>query len=603
MSDTPTPGEPELVVSEGAVIHPVAVDRLRSQLAAQDDDVVAVVAPFAAVPPGSSYRTVAEHAALLPLSVAVSADGSPPGAALVRPEVAHQMVDSRLTVARGTIMVDPGATSHDSMAEPGSGAPSTAQPAFPRAPVVLFLGLEHDPGRAIWARDMVNRLFDHDVEARLATTPLADPPHLSGPYVAGREAVRVLRPDVVVTLDDTALIEVPDWCDRRSTVIVGHTGERTLTTELVSWRIGAAEGRVRAYIGGAVEPGDLAALCSRLCAGPFPEPPSRDGIERPTPTFLHRPTRTKRRVFVVRGSGIPGERLQNFVDEAAAQGTDAFALGIEGDANLGDADVVVLAPDVDPDRARALIDERARRGRRTIVDLDDTSASLALAEHAGCATAPTPALATQARACGLHVIELPRFVTRAEADALRRTRRPSSKHAPTLLTITLDRHDPAALIALEAAVLVVLDDDPELVVELTASDPQAMPRLRTRERVRSSHDQAVEEPVGWRADVWLGSPTLEGGGPRPVIDAGLTGVPVVFAADTRGDVDDELVGRGAVVDVDDAYAWLAALRTALTPDDTTTLVLRTELLYGPRAGTAVVQRIVGWAGFPRDAAR
>ena len=150
---------------------------------------------------------------------------------------------------------------------------------FPVPPgVVRWLGARVGPGD-LGAR-LVNRLFDHGIEARLATVSESDPPHFTHPCRPERDTVRTLQPDIIVTLDDTALRQVPAWCDRRSTVVVHHTGERTLTTELVSWRLGASSGRIRALHGSAVDAPTLASLCSRLCSGPFPAPPHRRGRRR-----------------------------------------------------------------------------------------------------------------------------------------------------------------------------------------------------------------------------------------------------------------------------------------------------------------------------------
>jgi hypothetical protein len=597
--DTSAAEQPELVVPATATIDRIAVDRLHTQLALHGDDVVAVVAPFATVPSGCSFRTVAEHASLLPLSVAEPAEVPAPGVALVRAGVHHEMKNSRLTVARGAILVDPGATSHDPTAEPAVGPVSSGRSAFPRAPIVLFIGLEHESGRAVWARDMVNRLFDHDVEGRLATTPVASVPHLSAPCPCEVDTLHALEPDIVVTLDDTALATVPAWCDRRSTVIVHHTGERTLSTELVSWRIGATFGRVRAYIGSAVEPHELAALCSRLCAGPFPAPPTRDGIVRPTPALLRRPTRAPRRVAVVRGAAPLARRLQNFVDEARAQGADATDTDLDDASGLVERDVVLLASDVDPTQGRALIDQRADQGRRTIVDIDEGPASLALARHAGRATAPTTSTARRAHELGIHTMVLPHVVTRVEADELRRARGGPTRGVPPRLGVVCERSDVAVCAALEAAVCDLLQDDPDLLVDAVDA-ACSLARLRAHERVTVLDGSEPADLVGWRTEAWLGSPVPAGEGtpPRPLLRAGLAGVPMVLSADTCGEIDDDVVVRWAVAERDDPQAWLEALREALVADDTALLALRTELLYGPKAGGAMVNRILGWAGSP-----
>jgi hypothetical protein len=70
---------------------------------------------------------------------------------------------------------------------------------------------------------------------------------------------------------------------------------------------------------------------------------------------------------------------------------------------------------------------------------------------------------------------------------------------------------------------------------------------------------------------------------------------MVLAAETCGEIDDEVLCRGAVHDTADAAEWLAALQHAIAIEQTDDLTLRAELLGGPKAGTAIVNRILGWA--------
>jgi hypothetical protein len=139
----------------------------------------------------------------------------------------------------------------------------------------VFLQGEPDLHPALWARDVVNQLVHHDVEARLATPVPVDGPHLTGPCLPTEASVRALDPDVVVALDRAALASAPRWCDgNRSTVLVDATDLDVPATQLVSWNVDRAQGRLRARIGRGVEATELADLFGRLSAGPHPVAPA-----------------------------------------------------------------------------------------------------------------------------------------------------------------------------------------------------------------------------------------------------------------------------------------------------------------------------------------
>ena len=342
---------PTLLLPPGWMIDPLALDRLTARLSTCTDDIAAIVAPLSVTPAGASYRTHAERLCLQPPDVAFVSEEPVRGAALLRAPDRCTFADGVLAATDGLVLVDPGAPVHDPMGAidtVGSATPAGRSP-FPRRPIVVFVGLEHDVGVGVWSRNVVNGLLAEDVEGRLAVSSPPDGPHLTGPCLPTAETIRALRPDVVVTLDDTAADTVPAWCDQRSTVLVHHTGERTLSTELVSWRIGDADGRLRALIGRATSAAELAALVSRLTSGPMPIAPYVDDegdllVAPPTKRPTTRPSRPT--VTVVQGAGRPGERLEAFIAEASALGAHAH-VGT-ADADLSDHDVVVLAADVEP---------------------------------------------------------------------------------------------------------------------------------------------------------------------------------------------------------------------------------------------------------------
>ena len=404
MSGITRVAESELVVPRGFVIDEIAIDRLHAQLTRQPPEVTAVVAPIGDAPPGSSFRTVAQRAALQPPSRAFVTDEPHDGVALVRAGVEFELVGPRVRVAQGQILLDPGAASHDAEAPIGAfeRAAAEGRSPFPRAPLVLFVGLEPESGRAIWARDLVNRLLDHGIEARLATVSEPDPPHLTRPCRPEAETVHALGPDVIVTLDDSALAIAPSWCDRRSTVVVHHTGERTLATELVSWRLGVASGRVRAFIGSAVDAPTLAALCSRLCSGPFPAPPQPERDDEGDRVTRVRAPGPSLRVAVVHGSSGATPRLASFLSEAKAQGAITETFGPSDASTASDHHVVILAHDLDAAAGLELVKQREQRGLKTVVDVVVPTPSTTLAERCGTRDGIGTRFAVDARGAGYH---------------------------------------------------------------------------------------------------------------------------------------------------------------------------------------------------------
>ena len=459
-------------------------------------------------------------------------------------------------------------------------------------------GWNTEPGRAVWARDLANALLAQHIEARLALASPPLPPHRCRPCLPESGSIATLQPDVIVTLDDTALDMAPSWCDRRSTVIVHHTGERTLASELVTWRVGQAAGRLRAFIGSSVTAPELAALCGRLCSGPFPVPPPRN-LEPRTPTSTRvRSPRQPVRVSVVHGPAGPGDRLHAFLAEAAVQGATTRTIAMAHAGEALDHDVVMLSSDADGPPARELIDARTDRGRHTVVDVADHDRIPTTIDQCGRATAATARAQTRWENRGVTVRVLPNLLSRAHLSALRQDRDVRRVGPSTTLSLFLDQPETEHLRAVEHALETLLQTDENFTVSVRGHVDALAPALL-------GHPQVTTSSGLGRAQIWLGS--AEGatrtGWPRPLVEAALVGVPTAFPADCRGDIDDPIVGGGAVTDPTDSNEWLEAIHDCHAPaNDRETLERRADFLFGRAATISIVRRLVGWAGFRTDPA-
>jgi hypothetical protein len=573
------------VIPQGFVLDPLTVSRLHEQLHASPDDVSGVIAPTGMLPPGASYRSHAEHRSLQPLDAVFVTDEPVPGAALVRSAASHRLEGASLVVDRGRVLVDPGCHAHDPevSTDPVEDAVPEGRSPFPRRPIVLFVALEPDVGQAVWARNLVNDLLAHDTEARLATVSNPGGRHLTRPCRPSRETVRALQPDVVIALDDTAAEQVPSWCDRRSTAVIHHTGERTLSTELVSWRIGEGTGRLRALIGGAVDAPTLTALCSRLCGMPPPVPPDDEEPVVAPPRV--RVARDRLTVAVVRDTArrADGDRLDAFLAEARAIGERASVFDSADALSAVDCDAVLLSDTVDAIVGEELISARSAAGRRTLVDVASPDSPSGLVLRAGGATAPTLSIRSSLESRGVPTRLLPNLLTRTRLNELQRARVGRRADDPLVLGVRVDIHEAPPLDALSTALDELVRERPELTVERVGPE-----ELRPVEHVRH-----------WTAQVWISSSTVAGlaGRPAPLVESGYAGIPTAFDAACRGDVYDTVIGRFAIDDPLSSDEWMTRLRAILdvTKEDRQHLWERADLLFGRTASRSIVNRLLGWA--------
>ena len=271
----PVSDSAELVVPTGWVIDWIARDRLERSLAHAPADVAGVAAWSGPLPPGSSYRTCAEWLAVEdPLDRLTPATGPIRGAVLVRAGVDAAVGAGEVTV-EGRVMSVSGTHAHDPAAEIEelSRASAEGRSPFPVRPIVVFL--DCDGASEAWVAPLVNGLVESDVEARIASARIPGGPHLTRPCKASVESIRALRPDTVVTLDDGAREVADEWCgSERSTTIVDVDPDAGSVVTLVDWHIGRASGRLRARIRPDADAATVAALVSRLAAGPQPLPPA-----------------------------------------------------------------------------------------------------------------------------------------------------------------------------------------------------------------------------------------------------------------------------------------------------------------------------------------
>jgi hypothetical protein len=614
-----------LVVPDYFVVDDNVRRRLRRQLDRADPDVAGVVAPPGPLAPGESFRVHAEWCALEPMSAVRPAHSQPvPGAALLRRGVDFTVRGDAIEIARGTLLVDPGAHVHDRFAPPGTlaAASERGRSPFPRRPLVLFLGLDPAPDREAWARRAVNRLMRREVEARLAT-PTGDPGavHLTRPCTPSEESVHALDPDVIIALDGDAARAAPSWCASRSTVIVSYEADATSAVELVPWVIGRASGRLRARIGPSVQPVELDTLVHRLSFGPQPAPPS-NGTATPAPEPLRAAVgKDRREMTVVIGGDDPRvwARTRGLVDQLLANGIRVEAVAATDLTPARDARVVlIVAADVS-DALDAVIAERAAVETLVTVlecgaaDLDAnaqgdsptlTKRSVARARACGAAIGAPGAVHRALRKAGVLSLAVPAVLGRARAADLYRSRS-VYQHETATIGWHLERSAGLPTFAAPAAdaIIQLLGTRPDAVVEVTG-DVAGLPAvLRDHERVTvSDHEPEAIAVASRTVQVW--TPPLAGDevavDTRAVVEASLGGVPVVTSATAGTTVEGHVAPDLVVADATRAVEWEVALRLVLDEPETRTRISRevarhARNVYGPAAFKVTANRLYGWA--------
>jgi glycosyltransferase involved in cell wall biosynthesis len=615
-----------LVVPECFVIDDGVRRRLRNQLDRADPEVAGIVAPRGPLWPGESFRVHAEWCALEPMSAVRHAHSQAvPGAALLRPGVDFTVRGDAVEVADGTLLVDPGTHVHDRLSSVGTLAAGSerGRSPFPRRPLVLFLGLDAAPVREGWARRAVNRLTRREVEARLATpTGDAGGMHLTRPCTPSEESVHALDPDVIITLDEDAARAAPGWCRSRSTVIVSYEASATSAVELVPWIIGRALGRLRARVGPSVQPVELDSLVHRLSFGPQPAPPS-NGAPTTAPDPLRASVvKERREMTVVIAGDDPGvrARTRGLVDQLLADGVRVEVVAATDLRRARDARVLLVVAADDSDALDTLIAERAIAELVTVLecgtaDLDaDASAdsptlterALARARACGAAISAPGAVHRAIRKAGVRSLAVPSVLVRTRAAALY-----TARAAYDYQTAIIGWHlEPSSGLSTSAAtagegITRLLGTRPDLVVEVTG-DATALPAvLRDDERVMVSEHEPEPIAVASRTlQVW--TPPLAGDDvavdTRPVVEASLSGVPVVTSATASRAVEGHVAPDLVIADASTAVEWERALGLVLDDPEKRMRISRkvarhARNVYGPVAFKATANRLYGWAAF------
>jgi hypothetical protein len=558
------------------------------------------------------------------------------GAVLLRPGVEYDVRDGRVVASgTGTVLVDSGAPVHDPHAAfTGlTDASDLGRPPFPRRPVVVFLGCESGAVDGDWVRRIANRLIRRDIEARIAIPDPVAGMHRTRPCLPTEASIRALAPDVIVTLDRTAAAQADAWCaGNRSTVVVDFDRDLREPMELISWQLGRAQGRLRARIGPQVDVPAFAALVIRLCAGPQPIPPSDDKIlsdsRRPVrerSVDAPAPERASDCVVLVGAlDAAQRARVDGFVDNLAAAG--ASVVTSPATAAVPDvaraAAVVVLAgvvrtPDVD-----ALIAERRRAGRPTVVDLSPhdlvpgevrlTEDAAALAVECGRAVSPAGALHSAARSLGIRALVVPTLFTRELAATLRAVRADDvdDPNAPRIIGWRPGPIAPEYAAAVGAGIeLALVHDTNELEF---VGDSSALPaNLAGHERVRVIRDSALGPDPDlirrWSVHVW--TPPLAGaeivGDTRLFEVVSYLGVPSVMPIVVVPAIEGVVSPFVVVESVEAGEEWGNVLHHVL--DDagvrarrTNESLRRADALDSPATASTVAARFLGWATYPGE---
>lgn len=637
----PDPGAargPRLVVPEGWVIDEIARDRLLRQLDRAPAHVAGVMAEVSGLSPGASYRVHAEWRALEAPSAAVEqGTTSVRGAVLTRPGVEFQVRGDIVDVGGAMLLVDPGANVHDPWGSVGrlEVASPYGRPPFPRRPVVVFVGDEADEDLADWARRLVNRLVRRDVEARLALPEVAEGLHLTRPCLPREESIRALAPDVVVALDEVAAAKVPSWCGAdRSTVVVELDHDVSMTTQLVSWQIGHASGRLRARISRRVDAPRLAELVRRLCAGPHPMPPVDGVAQEPTRVAVRGPTEDRARTHATRSAvvvtGSPdtsaSRRVEGLCDQLAAAGVVVTRAPLDAAVPVvaQTADLLMLAGVHGSEAFHELVDARRGAGRATVVDLTpedlsfdatvvDAPSSFSsriedLVTACGLATSPVGATHAALRRLGVQSQVLPTLLSRTRAASLQKARTIAGFEPRSELVIgwhvgSVRTPAPTYLDAVADGLTIVLTDLPEACVEVIGDRERVPSALRGQDRVSIASDElGPDRLTRWAIHLW--APPIRAGevvdDPGSMVEVGCAGVPSVLPLASRSSIDGHVSAELMVADPERPEEWATALRVLL--DDPQLRAQRSRETFrksstidGSVASKAVVNRFLGWA--------
>jgi hypothetical protein len=629
---------PVLAIPEGWVIDDLSRERLARQLARAPEHISGVVAETGPLPSGASYRVHAERLCLEPQSAAAEASRRAwPGAILVRPEVAFEVRDGIVKVDAGRLLVDPGAHAHDPWRPITAleDASPLGRPPFRRRPVVVFLACEPDVEALDWSRSLVNNLVRRDVEGRLAMFDIAEGLHLTQQCLPSEASIRSLCPDVIVALDETALDRAPAWCaDSRSAVVIAYTPDVGTTYELVSWRLGRAQGRLRALVGRRINAPSLVSLVNRLCSGPHPGPPTDAAVPSTATAVRAILTRkpapipapaSKRSVVVVTGSSeLPAHHvLDGLVDHLVGAGHTAEVCPVPraGTSDARGADVVVIASPAKAVDVSELIGDRRLSGRPTVVNLEPPDASTSTwSQHTGleltrdaatltesCSSVTTSSSAMHALFLSRHLRThlLPPLLTRERVTELRSVRGGRSRTSEPVVGWTVGgpgSPKPDYTEAVADGVLTLLSERPRLSVEIVGESSGVPARVLEHARVHAVAGRpGVEDLTRWTTHLW--TPPIHDNGVAestlPLVEGGAAGVPIVLPALIRTAVGG-YPDPGFLVDgLDRAGPWIDALRLLLDDDEirmreSRAAMRRFDTTHGPTAADVAVNRFLGW---------
>lgn len=598
MSDQHGPyGSGVLHLPTELVVDPVTVDRLARQLEAAPDDIIGVVAPVAELPPGSSTRAHAEWRSLLPLDDATDAEPTEAhvtGAVLLRAGSEASVTTDAVTLPPGIVRTDPGAVTHRRRVEPADDHPADqeARSPFPWRPVVLFLALGTEPlarERVESVDRLLDELLDVDVEPRLAGRGTVPAPRRHRPCAPTAATVAALAPEVIVALDADALEQAPGWCTRRGTVLVDMTrssrdGEVDGDVELVSWQIGRQPTRLRARVGPAVTAATLARLVNRLAAGPQPVPPTDAAVHAGTDHDLETavdlrgatvaPPRRSIELRAVHPDRSGGPLLEGLADRLRRAGH------LAGSTTADPSDVLlVIDPDDDLDR---------------LTDLGPGSG----------AVAADPQVVDQLRARGVRAQLVPLMTPTARQEALRAAgAAPLASSGGVIGWTFLDIARPVGPVsgALAAAIVALLDDRPDLEVEIVTPDgsvPEALvdhPQVRVLPGRPDPGAQARWTAHVLTVDEDARTPSLLS---LPLLEAAHAGVPTLLAPGPSRVVGGLADPRLVVDRPTSASAWAGPLQLLLDGDDRparSAWACRTaEALECIEVTDLVIARLLGW---------